>query len=255
VRTASGVTVPLKELATLSLTEGRTGIMHEGARRRQVVTLNPTTSDIGGFVAKLENAVARRVKLPPTVYLQFAGAASGQRQARRELLVHSALAALGIMLLLSVAFRDARSVTLILATTPFALVGGVLAVALTGATLSIGSLVGFVTLFGIAARNAILLIAHVGHLVTLEGAQWSLPTVLHGTRERLVPILMTALVTALGLLPLALGSGEAGREVQGPMASVILGGLATSTLMTLLVLPVLIWRFGPLGRADAAGAR
>ncbi len=255
VRTASGVTVPLKELATLSLTEGRTGIMHEGARRRQVVTLNPTTSDIGGFVAKLQNAVARRVKLPPTVYLQFAGAASGQRQARRELLVHSALAALGIMLLLSVAFRDARSVTLILATTPFALVGGVLAVALTGATLSIGSLVGFVTLFGIAARNAILLIAHVGHLVTLEGAQWSLPTVLRGTRERLVPILMTALVTALGLLPLALGSGEAGREVQGPMASVILGGLATSTLMTLLVLPVLIWRFGPLGRADAAGAR
>ena len=255
VRTASGVTVPLKELATLSLTEGRTGIMHEGARRRQVVTLNPTTSDIGGFVAKLQSAIARRVKLPPTVYLQFAGAASGQRQARRELLVHSALAALGIMLLLSVAFRDARSVTLILATTPFALVGGVLAVALTGATLSIGSLVGFVTLFGIAARNAILLIAHVGHLVTLEGAQWSLPTVLRGTRERLVPILMTALVTALGLLPLALGSGEAGREVQGPMASVILGGLATSTLMTLLVLPVLIWRFGPLGRADAGGAR
>ena len=255
VRTASGVTVPLKDLATLSLTEGRTSIMHEGARRRQVVTLNPTTSDIGGFVAKLQNAVARRVKLPPTVYLQFVGAASGQAQARRELLVHSVLAALGIVLLLSVAFRDARSVTLIVATSPFALVGGVLAVALTGATLSIGSLVGFVTLFGIVARNAILLIAHLGHLMTVEGEQWSLPTVLRSTRERLVPILMTALVTALGLLPLALGTGEAGREVQGPMASVILGGLATSTLMTLLVLPVLIWRFGPLGHADAAGAR
>ncbi|HEY0767215.1 MAG TPA: efflux RND transporter permease subunit [Steroidobacteraceae bacterium] len=255
VRTASGVTVPLKDLATLSLTQGRTGIMHEGARRRQVVTVNPTTSDIGGFVAKLQNAIAQRVKLPPTVYLQFAGAASGEAQARRELLVHSGLAALGIVLLLSLAFRDARSVTLILATAPFALVGGVLAVALTGATLSIGSLVGFVTLFGIVARNAILLIAHLGHLITAEGAQWSLPTVLRGTRERLVPILMTALVTALGLFPLALGTGEAGREVQGPMASVILGGLATSTLMTLLVLPVLIWRFGPLGRADAADAR
>jgi CzcA family heavy metal efflux pump len=255
VRTASGVTVPLKDLATLSLTEGRTSIMHEGARRRQVVTLNPTTSDIGGFVTRLQNAVARRVKLPPTVYLEFVGAASGERQARRELLVHSALAALGIVLLLSVAFRDARSVTLIVATAPFALVGGVLAVALTGATLSIGSLVGFVTLFGIVARNAILLIAHLGHLMTVEGAQWSLPTVLRGTRERLVPILMTALVTALGLLPLAVGTGEAGREVQGPMASVILGGLATSTLMTLLVLPVLIWRFGPLGRVDATGAR
>lgn len=156
------------------------------------------------------------------------------------------------MLLLALAFRDARSVTLILASTPFALVGGVLAVALTGATLSVGSLVGFVTLFGIVARNAILLIAHVEHLVTAEGAAWSLDTVLRGARERLVPILMTALVTALGLAPLAIGTGEAGREVQGPMASVILGGLATSTFMTLIVLPVLIWRFGPLGRADAA---
>ncbi|TLY70102.1 MAG: efflux RND transporter permease subunit [Gammaproteobacteria bacterium] len=253
VRTANGVTVPLKDLATLSLTEGRTGIMHEGARRRQVVTLNPTTSDIGGFVARLQKAIARRVSLPPTVYLEFAGAASGARQARHELLVHSGLAALGIMLLLSLAFRDARSVLLILVTAPFALVGGVLAVALTGATLSIGSLVGFVTLFGIVARNAILLIAHLGHLMAVEGAQWSLPTVLRSTRERLVPILMTALVTGLGLLPLALGSGEAGREVQGPMASVILGGLATSTLMTLVVLPILIWRFGPLGRADASG--
>src|SRR6266513_1345733 len=142
VRTASGVTVPLKDLAALSLIEGRTSIMHEGARRRQVVTLNPTTSDLGGFVARLQDAIARRVKLPPTVYLDFAGAASGERQARHELLVHSGLAALGIMLLLSLAFRDARSVLLILATAPFALVGGVLAVALTGATLSIGSLVG-----------------------------------------------------------------------------------------------------------------
>ena len=129
------------------------------------------------------------------------------------------------------------------------LVGGVAAVALTGATLSIGSLVGFVTLFGIVARNAILLVAHVEHLISVEGATWSLLTVLRGARERLVPILMTALVTALGLLPLAIGSGETGREVQGPMATVILGGLVTSTLMNLLVLPVLIWRFGPFGSA------
>ena len=127
----------------------------------------------------------------------------------------------------------------------------------TGATLSIGSLVGFVTLFGIVARNAILMIAHVNHLMGVERAQWSLETVLRGARERLVPILMTALVTALGLLPLAAASGETGREVEGPMAAVILGGLATSTIMNLLVLPVLIWRFGPMGsepRAARAGA-
>ncbi|HET7756200.1 MAG TPA: efflux RND transporter permease subunit, partial [Steroidobacteraceae bacterium] len=178
-------------------------------------------------------------------------AAAGAAAARRELLLQSGFAAIGIVLLLALAFRDARSVMLILAMTPFALVGGVLAVAVTGATLSIGSLVGFVTLFGIVARNAILLLAHVEHLIGLEGADWSLATVLRGARERLVPILMTALVTALGLLPLAAGSGEAGREVQGPMASVILGGLATSTVMTLLVLPVLVWRFGPLGAAAA----
>ena len=254
VRAASGVTVPLRELATISLTEGRTSIMHEGARRRQVVTINPTTSDVGGFVAAAHQAINQKLKLPGTIYLEFTGAAAGEAAARNELLLHAAVAALGIILLLSIAFGDARSVILILAMSPFALVGGVIAVALTGATLSIGSLVGFVTLFGIVARNAILMIAHVNHLMTAENTQWSLETVLRGARERLVPIVMTALVTALGLLPLAAASGETGREVQGPMATVILGGLATSTLMNLLVLPVLIWRFGPLGASrDRAG--
>jgi Cu/Ag efflux pump CusA len=247
IRATSGVTVPLRELTAISSVEGRTSIMHEGARRRQVVTVNPTTSDVAGFVASTQAAINQHVRLPGAVYLQFAGVAEGEAAARREVLMHAGIAAVGIIVLLLIAFEDARTVTLILATTPFALIGGVLAVALTGATLSIGSLVGFVTLFGIVARNAILLVAHVEHLIAAEGATWSLQTVLRGSRERLVPILMTALVTALGLLPLAIGSGEAGREVQGPMATVILGGLVTSTLMNLLVLPVLLWHFGPFG--------
>jgi CzcA family heavy metal efflux pump len=249
IRATSGVTVPLRDLATLSAAEGRTSIMHEGARRRQVVTVNPATADVAGFVAATRAAINQHVKLPATVYLQFTGVAEGEAQARREVFLHAGIAAVGIILLLLIAFEDPRTVMLILATTPFALIGGVGAVALTGATLSIGSLVGFVTLFGIAARNAILLVAHIEHLVAAEGATWSLQTVLRGARERLVPILMTALVTALGLLPLAMGSGETGREVQGPMATVILGGLVTSTVMNLLVLPVLLWRFGPLGAA------
>jgi CzcA family heavy metal efflux pump len=252
IRTTSGVTVPLRELATISAAEGRTNIMHEGARRRQVVTVNPTTPDVAGFVASAKAAISQHVKLPSAVYLEFAGVAEEEAEARREVFMHAAMAAVGIILLLLIAFEDARTVTLILATTPFALVGGVIAVALTGATLSIGSLVGFVTLFGIVARNAILLVAHLEHLIAVEGATWSLQTVLRGARERLVPILMTALVTALGLLPLAIASGEAGREVQGPMAIVILGGLVTSTLMNLLVLPVLLWRFGPFGAAVGA---
>jgi Cu/Ag efflux pump CusA len=226
--------------------------MHEGARRRQIVTVNPATSDVAGFVAATRAAINQHVKLPAAVYLQFTGVAEGEAQARREVFLHAGIAAIGIILLLLIAFEDPRTVTLILATTPFALVGGVAAVALTGATLSIGSLVGFVTLFGIVARNAILLVAHLEHLVSVEGAAWSLQTVLRGARERLVPILMTALVTALGLLPLAIGSGEAGREVQGPMATVILGGLVTSTVMNLLVLPVLLWRFGPFGAARSS---
>jgi CzcA family heavy metal efflux pump len=249
IRASSGVTVPLRELATISSAEGRTSIMHEGARRRQIVTVNPAVSDIAGFVTAAQAAINQHVKLPGSVYLQFTGVAEAEAAARREVILHAAMAAVGIILLLLVAFRDSRTVTLIVATTPFALVGGVVAVALTGATLSIGSLVGFVTLFGIVARNAILLVAHAEHLVAVEGEAWSLQTILRGVRERLVPILMTALVTALGLLPLAIGSGEAGREVQGPMATVILGGLVTSTLMNLLVLPVLMWRFGPFGAA------
>jgi CzcA family heavy metal efflux pump len=249
IRANSGVTVPLRELATITAAEGRTSIMHEGARRRQVVTVNPTSADVAGFVAIARAAISQRVNIPERVYLQFTGVAAGEAAARREVFIHAGIAAVGIVLLLLVAFEDARTVALILATIPFALVGGVVAVALTGATLSIGSLVGFVTLFGIVARNAILLVAHVEHLIAIEGARWSLATVLRGSRERLAPILMTALVTALGLLPLAIGSGETGREVQGPMAIVILGGLVTSTLMNLLVLPVLMWRFGPFGAA------
>ena len=147
IRASSGVTVPLRNLATVSAAEGRTGIMHEGARRRQVVTVNPATGDVAGFVAAMRAAISQHVALPSAVYLQFTGVAEGEAQARREVLLHAGIAAVGIILLLLIAFEDPRTVTLILATTPFALVGGVAAVALTGATLSIGSLLGFVTLF------------------------------------------------------------------------------------------------------------
>jgi Cu/Ag efflux pump CusA len=218
-------------------------VLHQDGRRYQAVTLNPTTRDVVGFVAKAKQELAAKLELPQGVYIQFAGAAEGQVQAQRELLIHVLTAGLGIVLLLMIAFPNVRSLALILLSLPFALVGGVVAVGVTGATLSIGSWVGFVTLFGIAARNAILLVAHVEQLIAEEGQPWSFATVLRGTRERLVPILMTALVTALGLVPLALASGEAGREVQGPMAVVILGGLITSTVMNLLVLPVLMQRY------------
>ena len=140
---------------------------------------------------------------------------------------------------------------LILSSAPSAMAGGIAAVALTGSVVSLGALVGFVTLFGITARNAILLVAHTDFLVEREGAAWGLETVLRATTERVTPILMTALVTALGMLPVALGTGEAGREVQGPMAEVILGGLATSTVLSLFLLPPLVLAFRHSGAAQA----
>jgi len=133
---------------------------------------------------------------------------------------------------------------LVLANLPFALIGGVLAVFASGGLLSLGSLVGFVTLFGITMRNSIMMISHFDHLVMHEGMTWGLGAAVRGASERLLPILMTALVTALGLLPLAIGTGEAGREIEGPMAIVILGGLVTSTALNLLVLPTLALRYG-----------
>ena len=238
---------PLNQVAHVYLTEGRTLISHEGGRPRQVVTTNPPPSQAQQVTQAARRAIAQSVKLPPGVYLEYSGTAEGAAAAQRELAFNVLIAFGAVTALLLIAFGDGRSVTLILASAPFALVGGVAAVALTGATLSLGSLVGFVTLFGVAARNAILLVSHLDHLIAEEGREWSLQTLAQATRERVTPILMTALVTALGVLPLAIETGQAGREIQGPMAIVILGGLFTSTLASLVLLPALIWRFGRPG--------
>lgn len=251
LRNAEGLTVPLKELAEVYLTTGRSTILHDGASRRQVVTCAPTGSDVSSFVANAKKEITAEVKFPKGVYAVFSGAAQQAQQAQRELLVNSVIAGTGILLLLIVVTRNWRNLLLILVNIPFALVGGVLAVWLTGrlsgsgeSSLTIGSLVGFVTLFGITTRNSIMMISHFEHLIQHEGLLWGLDTAIRGAAERVVPILMTAIVTALGLFPLALGTGEAGREIEGPMAIVILGGLITSTLLNLLVLPTLAVRYG-----------
>jgi CzcA family heavy metal efflux pump len=244
IRGAGGTAVPLKSIARVYLTEGRTSVSHEGGRPRQVVTANPPPQDAAKVTRAAQKAIAAQVKLPPGVYLEFTGTAAGAKAARQELLFNTAIAVMGVVALLLLAFGSGRSTALVLGATPFALVGGVAAVALTGASLSLGSLVGFVTLFGVAARNAILLIAHVDHLIAYEDRDWSLDTILLATRERVTPILMTALVTGLGVLPLAVSTGQAGREIQGPMAIVILGGLITSTIASLILLPALAWRYG-----------
>lgn len=255
LRGSSGALLPLHELADIFPTSGRFSILHEGARRRQTVTCATSGRDVSSFVEEAKKLVAAKVNFPAGTYTTFSGAAQAKEEAQRELLLHSAIAAVGILLLLTVVFRNWRNLLLVLVNVPFALVGGVLAVWLTGLLgegigLTIGTLVGFVTLFGITMRNSIMMISHFEHLVNEEGMTWGPDAAMRGASERLMPILMTATVTALGLLPLAIASGEAGREIEGPMAMVILGGLITSTALNLLVLPALALRFGKFGGGD-----
>jgi CzcA family heavy metal efflux pump len=255
LRNSQGLRLPLRELADVELGNARFSILHEGARRRQTVTCATSGRDVSSFVQEAQRQVTEKVSLPAGTYVVFSGAAQAKETAQRELLLHSAIAGVGILILLSMVFHSWRNLVLVLVNIPFALVGGVTAVWLTSvmtpgqSSLTIGSLVGFVTLFGITTRNSIMMISHFEHLVDVEGMTWGPEAVLRGASERLMPILMTATVTALGLLPLALGTGEAGREIEGPMAIVILGGLATSTALNLLVLPTLALRFGRFGHS------
>ncbi|HXC98498.1 MAG TPA: efflux RND transporter permease subunit [Verrucomicrobiae bacterium] len=254
VKNADGLALPLKQLADVYMTTGRSSILHDGASRRQVVTCAPEGRDVGSLVADAKKQIAANVKFPRGVYAVFTGAAEQAAAAQRELLLNSAVAGVGILILLIIVTGNWRNLLLILANVPFALVGGVLAVLVTswfgagGESLTIGSLVGFVTLFGITTRNSIMMISHFEHLVRHEGMDWGHDAAMRGASERVIPILMTALVTAIGLLPLALGTGEAGREIEGPMAIVILGGLITSTALNLLVLPTLALRYGRFER-------
>jgi Cu/Ag efflux pump CusA len=243
LRGRQGALVPVSAVATLQMLSARSLIDHEDGLRRQVVVANPKTADQAGFARAAREAVAAQVKLPADVYLRYGGTAPAQSAAARELLLHSAAALVLIVLLLAVAFGHSRHVLLVLTALPSTLLGGVAAVALTGGSLSLGAMVGFVALFGMAARNTILLVSHYDHLVSIERQSWSAATALRGAEERLTPVLLTALLTGLALLPVAIQSRQPGHEIEGPMAIVILGGLVSSTLVSLILVPPLAARW------------
>ncbi len=248
LRSPAGFFVRLSQLADIRETSGRYAIQHDAARRVQAVTCNVRGRDVHSFVDEAGKKIAAAVRLPEGSYIEFTGTAEAEVRSRRDLILHSLMVGVGIILLLSLMFATSRNLVLILANVPFCFVGGVLALLLSGNGLSIGSLVGFVTLFGITLRNSIMMISHYEHLVSVEGVSWGVDAALRGASERLTPILMTALVTGMGLLPIALSSGAPGLEIEGPMAIVILGGLATSTALNLLVMPTLALRFGKFER-------
>ncbi len=244
LRSPGGTFVMLRQVADIWQAPGRYQVLHEGAQRVQTVVANVAGNDIAAFVDAAKTALADQLAPAPGTRLQFSGIVEAQAQTRRELAINSGIMAVGIVVLLSIVARNWRNLALILANLPFALVGGVLAVFATGAQLSLGGMVGFVTLFGVSLRNSILMIAHYERLVAVEGAAWDLDTAIRGAADRLTPILMTSIVTGLGVLPLAIGMNDPGREVEGPMAVVILGGLLSSMALNLIVLPTLALRYG-----------
>ena len=232
--------VALSQVAQVERTLGPNLIQRENAKRRIVVMANVEGRDIKGVVDDIRAALP---KLPEGVYIDIGGQAESEQKATRTIVGLSALAIVVMLGLLWAALRSGRDAVLVMVNLPLSLIGGVAVVSAGGGVLSVASLVGFITLFGIATRNGILLVTHYHHLMADEGATLA-DAVLRGSEERLVPVLMTALGTALALVPIALAAGEPGNEIQAPMAAVILGGLASSTVLVLLVLPVLYVRFG-----------
>jgi Cu/Ag efflux pump CusA len=188
--------------------------------------------------------VAAQVALPPGYAIEYGGQFESQQRASERLLALGALAVVGLFTLLVLAFGRAADALLVMINLPLALVGGVVGVFLSGGVLSVASLIGFITLFGIATRNGIMLVSHIHHLMREEGVSDFRTAVERAAHERLVPILMTASASALALVPLALAGGEAGSEIQTPMAIVILCGLVSSTLLNMLVVPSMYLRYG-----------
>jgi copper/silver efflux system protein len=249
--TPTGQKVPLSQLAQITVDRGPNTISREDVQRKIVVQANVAGRDLGSTVADIQAAVGERVTLPAGYHLIYGGQFESQEEATRTLGMLSVISIAAIFLILFAEFRSGRTAALVMANLPLALIGGVIAVLLTGRVVSIASLVGFVTLFGIATRNGILLVAHYRQLLS-EGVSFR-EAVVRGSLERLSPILMTALTAGLALIPLALGGGEPGNELQTPMAIVILGGLLSATALNMLVLPALYWLYGERA-VERAGA-
>ncbi len=237
-----GTLVPLGALAHISEENGRSVILHQDAQRIQSINIQIAAGGAAAFVGKARSALAT-LHLAPGTYYTMSGTATASSGALRTLLLEAIGALLAILGLMTIALKSRRMVLLLALNLPFALIGGVAAIWLAGLPLSLGAAVGFVTLFGITLRNALMLLSHYRHLVLKEGESWSAIIARKGAQDRVVPILLTALVTALGLLPLAFGASRPGQEIEGPMALVILGGLLTSTCLSLVILPGLSARF------------
>ncbi|MBT6574665.1 MAG: efflux RND transporter permease subunit [Gammaproteobacteria bacterium] len=244
VRTLAGKLINLGELVDIKHHAGRYNILHQNAQRRQSVTCNVVNRDMAAFMQELKTRVTESINFADNIYPEFTGAAVEQTQAKQKLILHALLASIGVLIFIYIAIQNLRHVAITLLNIPFSLIGGMIAVIIMDATLSIGSIIGFITLFGITVRNSIMLLSHYQYLVEQEAMPWNLATALKGAQERLPSILMTALVTALAMAPIAFNSDNPGLEIMGPMAAIIIGGLVSSTLLNLLLLPLMLLKYG-----------
>jgi cobalt-zinc-cadmium resistance protein CzcA len=236
VSAPNGSRIPLAQLSDIKLVEGPAQISREDTRRRIGVELNVRGRDIGSFVKDAQVAIEEQVKLPPGYYLTWGGTFENLQRASARLLIVVPLALFLIFVLLFTTFRSVRQALLIYTGIPFAIVGGVLALALRGMPFSISAGVGFIALFGVAVLNGVVMVSYINHM--REEGRSVADAVREGAEIRLRPVLMTALVASLGFIPMAIAT-SAGAEVQRPLATVVIGGLVTSTLLTLLILPML----------------
>jgi cobalt-zinc-cadmium resistance protein CzcA len=232
----NGARVPLSQLADISLTEGPAQISRDDTRRRIAVELNVRGRDIGSFVSEVQAAIEKEVKLPPGYYLKWGGQFENLRRASARLMIVVPLALFLIFILLFTTFGSIKQALLIYTGIPFSVVGGVLALALRGMPFSISAGVGFIALFGVAVLNGVVMVSYINRL--RDQGRSLAEAVKEGADTRLRPVLMTALVASLGFIPMALAT-SAGAEVQRPLATVVIGGLITSTVLTLLILPTL----------------
>ena len=244
IHTPEGTLIPLESIAHIEYEKGINSVSHENGQRRIVVSANVQGRDLGSTVADIQKAVGEKVQPPQGYFIEFGGQFEAQKDASRLIGILSIFALLGIFLVLYAHFRSWRIVAQVMLNIPLALVGSVAAVWLTGGTFSVATLVGFITLTGIASRNGIMMISHYLHLMEHEGERFDKQMIVRGSLERLIPVLMTALVAALALIPLTLDPQAAGKEILYPVATVILGGLLSSTLLDMIVTPTVFWAWG-----------
>jgi len=250
----TGGFVPLNEVADVIVSPVPNQITREFASRYTEVTCNVKGRDLRSVANDIESEL-NTVSFDQGYHPELLGEYAAQQEARNRILRLSILSLIGIFIILYSDFGSARLAVLVFAGLPFALTGGVISALLSGGVVSLGSLVGFITVLGIAARNSIMLISHYRHLENIEGQEFGLPLVIRGAKERLMPILLTALTTALALLAIIVGGNRPGQEIEYPMAQVILGGLISSALLNLFVMPLIYWKFSPAASKKKIGSR